>query len=116
MIPFSARHFTAALLSAASAVAGAEAPPAAVPDEANVDHAAIIQSWKDAALARGEKLYTTVCITCHGTPENAGSLPNSRAFWKEPFRNGNDPFSIFQTITKGVGQMPPWPKLNPQQR
>ncbi len=88
-------------------------PPAG---EAGVDHAGIIRGWNDEALARGEKLYRLVCITCHGTPDAPGSLPNSRAFWKETFRNGSDPYSLFQTITNGLGQMPPWPMLTPQQR
>lgn len=79
-------------------------------------HAALIQSWNGESLARGEKLYHSICVTCHGTPEKAGSLPTSRPFWKEPFKNGNDPFSIYQTIGTGLGQMPAWPWLDPQMR
>src|SRR5204863_6042605 len=48
-----------------------------VPDGA--DHAALIQKWDEQSLARGEKLYAVVCITCHGTPEQQGTLPTSRA-------------------------------------
>lgn len=79
-------------------------------------HAEFIQSWNGESLARGEKLYHSICVTCHGTPEQAGSLPTSRPFWKEPFKNGNDPYSIYRTLGSGLGQMPAWPWLDPQMR
>ncbi len=80
-----------------------------------VDHATAIEKWDAPSLARGEKLYTAVCITCHGTPEKVGTLPTSRAFWKEPFKNGSDPLSIFKTIVTGTNQMPPQLWLTPEQ-
>jgi cytochrome c5/sugar lactone lactonase YvrE len=82
----------------------------------SIDHAGIIRSWNAESFARGEKLYNTVCITCHGNLTQAGSLPTSRPFWKEPFKNGNDPFSIYKTLTTGFGQMPAWTFLTPEQR
>jgi len=85
-----------------------------VPDGA--DHAALIQKWDEQSLARGEKLYAVVCITCHGTPEQQGTLPTSRAFWKEPFKNGSDPFSLYKTIGQGLNQMPPQLWMTPEQR
>jgi hypothetical protein len=81
-----------------------------------VDHAGIIAAWDSETLVRGEKLYHTLCLPCHGTPLTQGSLPVSRAFWKEPFKNGNDPFSIYKTIGKGLGQMPAWPWLSGELR
>ena len=83
---------------------------------AGVDHATLIQKWDVQSLARGEKLYTAVCITCHGTPEKVGTLPTSRAFWKEPFKNGSDPLSIYKTIETGTNQMPPQLGMTPEQR
>jgi cytochrome c5 len=80
------------------------------------DHAALIQKWDAQSLARGEKLYAAVCITCHGTPEQQGTLPTSRAFWKEPFKNGSDPFSLYKTIGQGLNQMPPQLWMTPEQR
>ena len=71
-------------------------------DTDGVDHAGIIAAWNPETLVRGEKLYHTLCLPCHGTPQQQGTLPVSRAFWKEPFKNGNDPFSIYQTIGKGL--------------
>jgi len=82
----------------------------------DVDHARIIQSWNAETLVRGEKLYGTLCLPCHGTPQQPGSLPASRAFWREPFKNGNDPYSIYQTIGRGLGQMPAWPWLSGEMR
>ena len=89
-------------------VRGAEEPP--------IDHAGIIRSWNAVSLARGEKLYNTVCITCHGNLTQAGSLPTSRPFWKEPFKNGSDPLSLYKTLSQGLGQMPAWTFLTPEQR
>lgn len=82
----------------------------------DIDHAGIIGNWNTQTLERGEKLYQTLCLPCHGTPEKQGSLPSSRAFWKEPFKNGNDPLSIYRTIGRGLGQMPAWPWLSGQMR
>ena len=99
-------------LGCALAARGDDAPDST----AEIDHAGIIRSWDDQSLARGRKLYTEVCITCHGSPTQAGSLPTSRPFWKEPFRNGADPFRLYQTLSQGLGQMPAWTFLTPGQR
>lgn len=80
----------------------------------NTTHAGLVQAWSGESLARGKQLYETICITCHGTPETPGTLPTSRAFWKEPFKNGSDPFSLFKTMRAGFGQMPAWPGLDAQ--
>ncbi len=98
----------------ASLLCHAQVPPS--PAELAVDHAKLIRALDEAALKRGETLYNTLCIACHGTPEKAGSLPLSRAFWKEPFKNGGDLHGIYRTLTTGLGLMPPWPMLTPVQR
>jgi mono/diheme cytochrome c family protein len=82
----------------------------------NSTHAEFIKSWNADSFARGRALYESICITCHGTPEKEGTLPTSRAFWKEPFKNGTDPLSIYKTLTNGLGQMPAWPSLTPANR
>src|SRR6185503_365599 len=89
-------------------VRGVEEPP--------IDHAGIIRSWDAESLARGEKLYNSICVTCHGNLTQAGSLPTSRPFWKEPFKNGSDPLSLYKTLSQGLGQMPAWTFLTPEQR
>ena len=82
----------------------------------SIDHADIIRAWNAESLARGEKLYRGICITCHGNLTQPGSLPTSRPFWKEPFKNSSDPFSLYQTLSRGLGQMPAWTFLTPEQR
>ena len=82
----------------------------------NVPHAKIIRSWNDESFARGRDLYEVLCITCHGTPEKEGTLPTSRPFWKEPFKNGSDPYNVYKTLANGLGQMPAWTFLTPEQR
>ncbi|MEO8425490.1 MAG: DUF6797 domain-containing protein, partial [Verrucomicrobiota bacterium] len=72
--------------------------------------------WNPESLARGEQLYNSICITCHGNLTQAGSLPTSRPFWKEPFKNGGDPLSLYKTLSLGLGQMPAWTFLTPEQR
>lgn len=72
-------------------------------------HAELITHWNEETLARGKQLYTTVCVVCHGTPTQEGSIPASRKFHKESLKNGADPFRMFQTVTKGFGLMPPLP-------
>jgi len=106
-------HLFAILIAAACNSANA-ADAAAAPER--LDHAGIIRSWNAESLARGEKLYNGICITCHGNLSQAGSLPTSRPFWKEPFKNGNDPLSLYKTLSQGLGQMPAWTFLTPEQR
>jgi glucose/arabinose dehydrogenase/mono/diheme cytochrome c family protein len=83
---------------------------------AEATHAKLIGAWDRDAFERGRQLYNTLCITCHGSPEKEGTLPTSRPFWKEPFKNGHDPLSLYKTVSEGFGQMPAWTFLTPQQR
>src|SRR5680860_193451 len=68
------------------------------------------------AFERGERVYNSNCINCHGTPEMEGSIPLSNKFWEQPFKFGNDPFAMYKTITKGSGSMPPQVTLTPQEK
>ncbi|MCC6235023.1 MAG: c-type cytochrome [Verrucomicrobiales bacterium] len=87
-----------------------------VDEELDVDHAGMIREWGPESRARGAALYATLCITCHGDLTHPGSLPTSRPFWREPFKNGADPLSIFRTLGRGLGQMPAWTFLSAEQR
>ncbi len=113
-----ARLLAASVSAFAVAVPGICAELTAPETEApgDVDHATLIQAWSPNSLARGDQLYNTLCIPCHGNLERPGTLPTSRAFWKEPFKNGTDPYSIYTTISQGLGQMPSWTFLTPEQR
>lgn len=82
----------------------------------DVDHAAIIRSWDEETLQSGERIYNAVCLSCHGDLEKEGSLPTSRKFWEAEFKNGKDPYRLFQTLGAGYGQMPAFPFLTVQQR
>ena len=65
------------------------------------DHADIVAGWNDKTLAEGAEIYKTLCIVCHGTKEQPGSLPTALRFTEGAFKNGADPYSMFATMTKG---------------
>ena len=99
-----------------TASAGAQIRNAWVQPLGDADHAKIISHWSEESLAEGGKIYNSLCITCHGTPTQEGSMPTSRHFQREAFKNGNDPFRQFQTLTQGYGLMMPMPMFTPEQR
>ena len=84
--------------------------------EKNIDHKGMIKAFDKDALKRGGLIYNSNCINCHGIPDVEGSIPNSLKFWTQPFKFGNDPYSMYQTITKGAGLMPPQMALTPQEK
>ncbi|MEM9327415.1 MAG: DUF6797 domain-containing protein [Bacteroidota bacterium] len=86
------------------------------PEELDIDHAGIIKSWDRKAFVRGQRIYNANCINCHGTPEVDGSIPQSRKFWANPFKAGSDPYSMYLTLTRGYGAMPPQLTLTPQEK
>jgi cytochrome c5 len=84
--------------------------------ETNIDHSGLIDAFNLDGFDRGEFIYNTNCITCHGNEDFEGSIPMSRKFWSQPFKAGYDPFSMYQTLTKGYGSMPAQMTLTPQQK
>ena len=80
------------------------------------DHAEIVSGWNDRTLAEGAEIYKTLCVVCHGTKEQPGSLPTALRFAEGPFKNGADPLSMFTTLTKGFGQMVPQPQYTTAQK
>ena len=84
--------------------------------EGEIDHAHFIKDWSEEFYHRGLVTYRESCFACHGNIEQPGSIPNSRQFWKEPFKNGSDPYSLYQTLTRGHGLMPPQVLLTPQEK
>jgi len=84
--------------------------------EKDIDHAGLIRTWDEKSLRRGEAIYTRVCANCHGTKEQPGSLPASPRFATHVFKNGHDPFSLYQTLTRGYGQMAPQSWMAPRQK
>lgn len=84
--------------------------------EIGIDHASIIGKEDRETIKRGERIYSSNCVNCHGTPQIEGSIPSSLKFWNQPFKAGSDSFSMYQTMTRGVGFMPPQPTLTPQEK
>jgi glucose/arabinose dehydrogenase/cytochrome c5 len=84
--------------------------------ETNIDHAGLINKFNWDGWERGERIYNHNCINCHGNPDMEGSIPTSLKFWSQPFKAGFDPFSMYQTITKGFGSMPAQMVLTPQEK
>jgi putative heme-binding domain-containing protein len=88
-----------------------------VPDyESHLDHAGLIGNWNADSFIRGEAIYNRVCANCHGTREQAGSLPTSLRFADGQFKNGSDPLSMYRTMTHGFGQMTPQAWMVPSQK
>ncbi|MCA9121166.1 MAG: c-type cytochrome [Planctomycetaceae bacterium] len=84
--------------------------------ESDIDHAGMIRRLDDASFRRGEAIYNRLCINCHGTHDKEGSLPTSLRFASGKFKSGNDPFTMYQTLTRGFGMMVPQAWMVPQQK
>lgn len=81
-----------------------------------IDHAGMIADLNQKAFKRGEKIYKRLCINCHGTREQPGSLPTSLRFASGKFKNGSDPYRMYQTLTHGFGLMTPQTWMVPEQK
>lgn len=87
--------------------------------EKNLDHQRLITAWGDRqgeSIRTGEHIYNNICFNCHGNPDQEGSMPNAFKFWKDEFKVGKDPYSIYQTLTRGYGSMPPQVNLTPVEK
>ncbi len=89
----------------------------ALPDyERDLDHAGLIAGFGPESYRRGEAIYQRVCANCHGTKDKPGSLPTSLRFASGAFKNGNDPYRMYQTLTLGFGQMAAQGWMVPRQK
>ncbi len=84
--------------------------------EKRVDHAEMIRTLDATAFKRGKAIYQQLCVNCHGTHDRPGSLPTSLRFASGSFKSGNDPFTMYQTLTRGFGLMLPQQWMVPQQK
>ena len=84
--------------------------------ENHLDHAALMERLSEEFYHQGVQVYRRACFSCHGNIEQPGSIPLSRQFWTESFKHGSDPYSIYQTLTRGIGLMPPQVSLTPREK
>ena len=73
--------------------------------ENQIDHAGLIKSWDKRSFNRGKEIFRLRCASCHGTIESEGSMPTSLRFASGKFKHGNDPFTMYKTLTHGYGMM-----------
>ena len=81
------------------------APPPLPQYEKRIDHAGMIAELGPDSYRRGEEIYSRLCVNCHGTKDEPGSLPTSLRFASDAFRNGADPHGMYKTLTHGFGLM-----------
>ncbi|MBT6769544.1 MAG: hypothetical protein HOA81_11195, partial [Opitutales bacterium] len=92
-------------------------PESALPDyEADIDHARLIEESDNAVFRKGQEIYQMTCHTCHGDLNMSGSIPNSLRFGEGVFQHGNDPYTMYQTITRGWRLMVPQVQLVPSEK
>ncbi|PHS02680.1 MAG: heme-binding protein [Blastopirellula sp.] len=84
--------------------------------EKTIDHAGMISTLDNESLKRGAAIYNRLCINCHGTHDKPGSLPTALRFADGKFKNGHDPYTMYQTLTRGFGMMIPQTWMVPQQK
>ncbi|MCL6259577.1 c-type cytochrome [Aquiflexum sp. TKW24L] len=91
-----------------------------LPDfEKDIDHKGLLTALgdrHDESIRTGEHIYNNTCFNCHGNPEQVGSIPTAFKFWEDTFKVGKDPYSIYQTLTRGYGSMPPQVNLTPVEK
>lgn len=88
-----------------------------LPDyESHLDHQALIKGWSPEFYHKGLVTYRTICYNCHGNEEQPGSLPQATKFWQDSLKMGADPYAMYQTLTRGIGLMPPQVRLSPQEK
>ncbi len=84
--------------------------------EQTIDHAGFLRGLDQESFKRGEAIYQRVCRNCHGTKDEPGSLPTSLRFAEGKFRSGHDPFTMYQTLTRGFGLMAAQTWMVPSQK
>lgn len=82
----------------------------------DVDHAHLVTSVTEAGIARGRRIYNRLCVTCHGSKDQPGTLPTSRRLHEQPLEAGTDPYGMFKTLSRGYKQMLPQTWMNAQQK
>ncbi len=84
--------------------------------EKEIDHAGLIRSWDGKSLERGKRIYGSVCQNCHGDLNLPGSIAQALRFAEGEFQHDKDPYTMYQTLTRGWRLMIPQVQLVPQQK
>ena len=82
----------------------------------SIDHAGILRQMGPKNYVKGQAIYNNLCTNCHGGDGKIPALPIARAFGTGELKFGVDPYSMFQTLTKGNGLMGPQTWMTPQER
>ena len=85
-------------------------------DTLNLDHAGIIEQFRNRDFEAGKSIYHGYCSDCHGNDGNTPSLPTARAFGTQKLKFGADPYRMFITLSRGNGLMAPMRHLTPNER
>ena len=92
-------------------------PESALPGyEAQIDHKAFILDDSKKTIEQGREIYQQICHNCHGDINLPGSIPNSLRFGEGVFQHGNDPHTLYQTITRGWRLMAPQMQMVPREK
>ncbi|MDA7916526.1 c-type cytochrome, partial [Verrucomicrobia bacterium] len=84
--------------------------------EKSINHRMLVEDVSKGTLKLGQKIYQQVCHNCHGDLNLPGSIPNSLRFAEGPFQHGSDPYTMYQTITRGWRLMIPQFQLMPREK
>jgi mono/diheme cytochrome c family protein len=84
--------------------------------EAKIDHRQLIKKQNSKVLAMGKSLYERTCQNCHGNLQHPGSVPNALRFGSGEFLHGKDPYTMYQTLTRGWRFMAPQMQLTPVEK
>lgn len=92
-------------------------PESALPKyESRIDHLKLILEDSPEVVQQGKEIYQQICHNCHGDLNLSGSIPNALRFGEGLFQHGSDPYSIYQTLTRGWRQMAPQVQLVPKEK
>lgn len=84
--------------------------------EADIDHARLIKDRGKGVMKLGQATYQQVCHNCHGDLNFAGTIPLSMRFAEGEFQHGKDPYTMYQTLTRGWRLMAPQMQLTPREK
>ena len=89
--------------------------------EVEPNHELLAKNIAPEVLDAGAVIFNAKCANCHGSQGNSNPTnlkPAPRNFhtdaWKNP--NGGSPYALYLVLTKGLGTMPAFQSLTPEQR